>query len=338
MRSDRFSFRALPLRGAPAEAPMTSMAPMAVIGVPTGGQTEDKSELSALLNGDFSTVEAVAPKYRWQAIGACPVPLRASVMRVRVATVACPLVRLSACPFADARSRRQVVFFKLLGTGVFAALTAAGSDDPITVKSCALAAAINTVAVAHYMFSNAHTLNSHTPIRCLHTLSGPTEVSRSIVRTDAVDVIDGKIGLWRFAVKGATNENVHLLSGEGGIQLPTCGDWRKFVFATTQDASMIGHGYPIDCQPFLAIQIRLIVNSTELVSVRSLLPARDACVDVLIAAANDVPCGSASGASYPFGGANLSVFDQATRRIPTAIERIPVRRLLTSCCPSEVYD
>ena len=312
MRSDRFSFRALPLRGAPAEAPMTSMAPMAVIGVPTGGQTEDKSELSALLNGDFSTVEAVAPKYRWQAIGACPVPLRASVMRV--------------------------VFFKLLGTGVFAALTAAGSDDPITVKSCALAAAINTVAVAHYMFSNAHTLNSHTPIRCLHTLSGPTEVSRSIVRTDAVDVIDGKIGLWRFAVKGATNENVHLLSGEGGIQLPTCGDWRKFVFATTQDASMIGHGYPIDCQPFLAIQIRLIVNSTELVSVRSLLPARDACVDVLIAAANDVPCGSASGASYPFGGANLSVFDQATRRIPTAIERIPVRRLLTSCCPSEVYD
>ncbi len=96
MRSDRFSFRALPLRGATATAPMASMAPMAAMptSARTGGQTEDKSELSALLNGDFSTVEAVAPKYRWQAIGACPVPLRASVMRVRVATAACLFARL----------------------------------------------------------------------------------------------------------------------------------------------------------------------------------------------------------------------------------------------------
>ena len=37
--------------------------------------------------------------------------------------------------------------FKLLGTGVFAGLVAAGSSDPIVVKTCGLAAAINAVAV-----------------------------------------------------------------------------------------------------------------------------------------------------------------------------------------------
>ena len=50
-------------------------------------------------------------------------------------------------------SHNQVVLFKLLGTGVFAALVAAGSSDPIVVKTCGLAAAINAVAVVHYMFS-----------------------------------------------------------------------------------------------------------------------------------------------------------------------------------------
>jgi sulfopyruvate decarboxylase TPP-binding subunit len=43
--------------------------------------------------------------------------------------------------------------FKLLGTGVFAGLVAAGSSDPIVVKTCGLAAAINAVAVLHYVFS-----------------------------------------------------------------------------------------------------------------------------------------------------------------------------------------
>ena len=50
-------------------------------------------------------------------------------------------------------SHNQVVLFKLLGTGVFAALVAAGSSDPILVKTCGLAASINAVAVLHYTFS-----------------------------------------------------------------------------------------------------------------------------------------------------------------------------------------
>jgi len=81
--------------------------------------------MQALINGDFSTVRAIAPELRFQVIGACPVPLRASVMRV--------------------------VLFKLLGTGVFAALVASGSADPLVVKTCGLAAAINAVAVLHYV-------------------------------------------------------------------------------------------------------------------------------------------------------------------------------------------
>ena len=83
-------------------------------------------ELVGLLNGDFSTLAAVSPGLRFQAVGGCPVPLRASVLRL--------------------------VLFKLLGTGVFAALTATGSENPHIVKTCALAAAVNAVAVLHYMF------------------------------------------------------------------------------------------------------------------------------------------------------------------------------------------
>lgn len=112
MPPPRFNFRALPLAVPQTAAPV---------------ETNDESdELGALINGDFSTVAQVHPKLRFQAIGACPVPLRSSVMRV--------------------------VFFKLLATGVFAALVAAGSSDPIVVKTCGLAAAINAVAVVHYSF------------------------------------------------------------------------------------------------------------------------------------------------------------------------------------------
>jgi len=111
MAPHRFNFRALPLA-----VPRTAGS----------AETNDESdELGALINGDFSTVAQVHPRLRFQAIGACPVPLRSSVMRV--------------------------VLFKLLGTGVFAALVAAGSSDPIVVKTCGLAAAINAVAVVHYV-------------------------------------------------------------------------------------------------------------------------------------------------------------------------------------------
>ena len=117
--SRRFTFRTLPLAGrwtqqvAPAPAPASTYA------------RDESDELQGLINGDFSTVRQIAPELQFQAIGACPVPLRSSVMRV--------------------------VLFKLLGTGVFAALVASGSSDPLVVKTCGLAAAINAVAVLHYV-------------------------------------------------------------------------------------------------------------------------------------------------------------------------------------------
>lgn len=106
----RFHFRLLPL-------PVSQTA---------ANPTDESDELGALINGDFSTVAQVHPLLRFQAIGACPVPLRSSVMRV--------------------------VFFKLLATGIFAALVAASSTDPLVVKTCGLAAAVNAVAVVHYAF------------------------------------------------------------------------------------------------------------------------------------------------------------------------------------------
>ena len=107
---NRFSFNLLPL-------PVSQTA---------ANPTDESDELGALIDGDFSTVAQVHPTLRFQAIGACPVPLRSSVMRV--------------------------VFFKLLATGIFAALVAASSTDPLVVKTCGLSAAINAVAVLHYNF------------------------------------------------------------------------------------------------------------------------------------------------------------------------------------------
>ena len=118
----RFTFRALPIATTDKAAK------------PESATRDESNELEALINGDFSTVAQVHPRLRFQAIGSCPVPLRASVMRV--------------------------VLFKLLGTGVFAGLVAAGSADPIVVKTCGLAAAINAVAVLHYMFSTPRPLSA----------------------------------------------------------------------------------------------------------------------------------------------------------------------------------
>lgn len=73
-----------------------------------------------IVDGSFSTVAAIDPELRFEAIGALPIPFRASIVRI--------------------------VFFKLLGTGVFAALAAVATGS----RSCALAAAVNAVACAHY--------------------------------------------------------------------------------------------------------------------------------------------------------------------------------------------
>ena len=123
----RFSFATLPLRAASARADAAVGAPQDPVEIAmVGEQASAPNELLGLLSGDFSTLAAVSPALRYQAVGGCPVPLRASVLRL--------------------------VLFKLLGTGVFAALTSAGSENPHTVKTCALAAAVNAVAVLHYLF------------------------------------------------------------------------------------------------------------------------------------------------------------------------------------------
>lgn len=116
MAPQRFSFRALPL---PVAADSSGAKELL--------DEDESTELRAFINGDFSTLAHVRRDLRQHAVGSCPVPLRSSVMRV--------------------------VFFKLLATGVFAALVAASSSDPLVSKTCGLAAAINAVAVVHYSFS-----------------------------------------------------------------------------------------------------------------------------------------------------------------------------------------
>ena len=74
----------------------------------------------------YSAVEVVDPEKRFAApeVTGLPTPFRGSIIRVAL--------------------------FKLIGSGVLAGLTAAGSSEPFSRKSCALAAAVNTVAIAHY--------------------------------------------------------------------------------------------------------------------------------------------------------------------------------------------
>ena len=117
--NSRFSFRTLPI-------PVIGTAGKAVW--PEGCvPPESDAEQQTLLDGRYSTISEVDDALRFQAIGSCPVPFRGSLIRV--------------------------IFFKLLGTGVLAGLTAAGSSDSSVVKSCALAAAVNTVACVHYLLS-----------------------------------------------------------------------------------------------------------------------------------------------------------------------------------------
>ena len=59
------------------------------------------------------------------------------------------------CYFASRYSRSFSQKNGSSSTGIFAAITAIGSDDPLTTKSCALCAAVNTVAIVHYFFSSA---------------------------------------------------------------------------------------------------------------------------------------------------------------------------------------
>lgn len=65
-------------------------------------------------------------EYKFEDLGGCPIPFRASVVRI--------------------------VFFKLFGTGILAGLVAlSDSTDRKTSVSCALAAAVNAIACVHYV-------------------------------------------------------------------------------------------------------------------------------------------------------------------------------------------
>lgn len=79
--------------------------------------------------GAYTAVNVVPEGLRFQSPEATgvPVPFRSSVVRLAL--------------------------FKLIGTGVLAALTAAGSSEPFSRKACAFAAAVNAVAVLHYYIS-----------------------------------------------------------------------------------------------------------------------------------------------------------------------------------------
>jgi hypothetical protein len=59
--------------------------------------------------------------------------------------------RMGGLPVAIRASITRIAFFKLLGTGVVAALTAASLQGSIWQYSCALAAAVNAVAATHYL-------------------------------------------------------------------------------------------------------------------------------------------------------------------------------------------
>lgn len=72
----------------------------------------------------------------------------------------------TASPSVENGARRvqcgalQLTLFTLLGTGVLAALVAIRETDEKIAFSCALAAAVNSVAVGHYYGQPVHGLRS----------------------------------------------------------------------------------------------------------------------------------------------------------------------------------
>lgn len=90
--------------------------PLIAIGTPT---SEDAYTAVSVVD---KTLRFTAPE-----VTGVPVPFRSSIVRLAL--------------------------FKLIGSGVLAALTAAGSSEPFSRKSCAFAAAVNAVAVCHYFLS-----------------------------------------------------------------------------------------------------------------------------------------------------------------------------------------
>ena len=103
----------------------------------TQNQLSDRSHTSTgnkldfeerrLLSGELSSVSTLDNELRFEAIGAVPVPCRASVTRL--------------------------AFMKLLGTGIFVGAVGIGNvSNPEIANSCAIAFSVNIVACAHYIF------------------------------------------------------------------------------------------------------------------------------------------------------------------------------------------
>jgi len=90
-----------------------------------GAVEKDVNERSILL-GELNSTDQLSNEYRFEAGAALPVPCRSSVVRL--------------------------IFMKLLGTGVLAAICGMRATNTAAATSCAFAAAINTVACMHYLF------------------------------------------------------------------------------------------------------------------------------------------------------------------------------------------
>jgi hypothetical protein len=79
-----------------------------------------------LLYGELNSTDQLTDEYRFEAGAALPIPCRASVTRL--------------------------IFMKLLGTGILAAIGGMRATNPEAAISCAYAAAVNAVACVHYFF------------------------------------------------------------------------------------------------------------------------------------------------------------------------------------------
>ena len=104
------------------------------------GAVDKEPEEKNILLGEFNSTDQLSNELRFEAGAALPVPCRASVTRL--------------------------VFVKLLGTGILAAVSGARATDKDVALSCAFAAAVNGVACLHYWIIwkiRAQSLHSTSP-------------------------------------------------------------------------------------------------------------------------------------------------------------------------------
>lgn len=89
--------------------------------LPTGDKPPDERNI---LLGELNSTDQLSRELRFEAGAGLPVPCRASVTRL--------------------------IFMKLFGTGVLAAIAASRATTADAALSCAFAAAVNAVACVHY--------------------------------------------------------------------------------------------------------------------------------------------------------------------------------------------